>query len=174
MSSLYYLDGYNVIHHSSLLKPLAMQNFEAARDALIEKAARFSAATGHRVKIVFDGRGKRAEPLVPIEGVSNVEVMYSKGEHSADTLIERIVYNAADRRSMVIVSGDVGIRSVCRGLGALVMSPDNFLAGVREADENSRVTLRNIQPPDTERRLENRLDESSSALLADLKDSLGE
>ncbi len=54
MPSTYYIDGYNVIHHSSMLRPLADQDFEAAREAFIEKVGRFCVATGNEAKIIFD------------------------------------------------------------------------------------------------------------------------
>jgi len=172
MISSYYIDGYNVIYHSSILKPLALENFEAARDALIEKVARFCAATGHHAKIIFDGRGRRSQPLVPIEGAPGLEVMYSHGKQSADAFIERTVYAAPNPREIVVVSGDRGIRDLCRNLNALVIEPDNFLALIRETDGDTRATLQRIQRNDTLQRIENRLDDTAIERLLKHKQEL--
>lgn len=173
MPPTYYIDGYNVIHHSSWLKPLAAQDFESARDALVEKVARFCVATGGQAKIVFDGRGRQTQPLAPLTGIPGLEVIYSPGHRSADTLIERIVYTAQDRRSIIVVSADRGIRTVCRGLSAMVMEPDNFLATVREAEADTRASLEQVQRPDALLRIEGRLDQDTLERLAKLRQTLG-
>jgi predicted RNA-binding protein with PIN domain len=172
MPNTYYIDGYNVIHHSALLRPLADQDFEAARAALVEKVSRFCVATGNQAKIIFDGRGRQPDPVAPLAQVPGLEVLYSPGHQSADTLIERIVYAAEDRRSIIVVSGDRGIRALCRGLNALVMEPDNFLATVRDADADTRRALQHIQRPDTLRRIENRLDATDLDRLNRIKKDL--
>ncbi len=174
MPSIYYIDGYNVIHHSSLLQPLAKQSFETAREALIEKVARFCAATGAPAKIVFDGRGRRTEPSPPSQSTPGLEVLYSPGHKTADALIERIVYTAADRRSIIVVSGDRGIRTLCRSLGALVMEPDNFLSTIRESDRETRATLENLQRADALHRMEHRLSEDQIQRLRNIKKKLEE
>ena len=172
MATTYYIDGYNVIHHSLLLKPLAAQDFEAARDALIEKVGRFCIATGHQAKIVFDGRGRRAQPPASVAHAPGLEVMYSPGHQTADALIERTVYAASDRRSVIVVTADRGIRSLCRGLSALVMEPDNFLSQVRETEAETRATIDHIQRPDALRRVEGRIDEASLERLQRLRKDL--
>ena len=65
MTKIYYIDGYNVLHHSSLLQSLVVSDFEAARSALIEKVGRFCCRTGCKAIVIFDGRGRKAEPLPP-------------------------------------------------------------------------------------------------------------
>ena len=174
MPSTYYIDGYNVIHHSSLLQPLAEQDFEAAREALIEKVGRFCSATGSTAKIVFDGRGRRIQPMEPVSHYPGLEVLYSPGHQSADTVIERIVYTSSDRRNVIVVSGDRGIRDLCRGLNALVMEPDNFLKTVRESDAETRNTVTRTQKHDSLLRVEERLDDAMIARLARIKRELGE
>ncbi len=172
MQSVYYIDGYNVLHHSSLLRPLAEQDFEAARGALIEKVGRFCSATGNQAKIVFDGRGRRAEPIPQLKLFPGLEVVYSPGHQSADALIERTVYGATNRRSIIVVSGDRGIRNLCRGLNALVMDPDNFLSSVRASDADTRAVIEKNQRPDNLRWMESRLGGASLDALRKLKTDL--
>ena len=132
MAYLYYIDGYNVVHHSAELQDLARVDLEAARNALIDMVKQFCSATTNEAKIVFDGPG-RAVPAaaIPIGTDQRTEVAFSSGRLSADTVIERAVYASQNRRGIVVVSGDRGIRELCRALGAMVMSPRNFLAASR-------------------------------------------
>lgn len=173
MPSTYYIDGYNVIHHSSTLQPLAMQDFEAAREALIEKVGRFCASTGTTAKIVFDGRGRRIQPMERLSHYPGLEVLYSPGHQSADTVIERIVYTSQDRRNVIVVSADRGIRDLCRGLNSLVMDPENFMKTIRESDAETRGTIANTQRNDNLLRVEERLDGTTLARLARIKQDLG-
>lgn len=172
MADTYYIDGYNVIHHSSLLRPLLRHSFENARDALIDKAARFAVATGLQVKVVFDGRGRKAESAAPVVTAPGLEVIYSPGHLTADALIERIVYNSPERRSVIVVSADRGIRTLCHTFNALVMDPDNFLASVREKDSLTQSIIQNMQRPDNHGRIEERLDEETLEKLRRLRDDL--
>ena len=174
MNSTYYIDGYNVIYHSSVLRPLALESFEIARDALIEKVARFCVASGHQVKVVFDGRGNRSESTTPLSGAPGLEVLYSQGQQSGDAFIERTVYAAPNPRNVVVVSADRGIRDLCRNLNALVMDPDNFLASIRETDGDTRATIQRIQRGDSLNRIENRLDGTALDRLLKHKQELEE
>jgi predicted RNA-binding protein with PIN domain len=171
MSRTYYIDGYNVIHHSTLLRPIAMENFERAREALVEKVSRFCAATGSEAKIVFDGRGRSKDSAVP-KNMPGIEIIYSPGHITADALIERVVYNAPDRRALIIVSADRGIRNICGNLNALIMQPDNFLNAVHESEGETRATLEHMRKPDTQKRVEERLDEKSLDMLQKLREKL--
>lgn len=138
MSLTYYIDGYNVVHHCSRLKKLARDNFEAARDQLVERVGRFCIATGSVARVFFDGRGHVPQPAVPAIPVCGLDVVYSSTRLTADALIEREVYGRGDRRDLVIVTGDRSIRDLCRGLGTLVMTPDNFLTSLAQRLDQER------------------------------------
>jgi len=172
MPVTYYIDGYNVIHFCDRLKPLAAQNFEAARDALVERTCRFCAITGERAKIVFDGRGRQREAMPAMRNAGGLEIVYSPGHQSADTLIERMVHIAPQRRAIIVVSHDRGLRDLCRGLGALVISPDNFLTMVDQAIANTRHNLDVENQRLRRHTVEERLDEAELAHLQRLKKEL--
>jgi predicted RNA-binding protein with PIN domain len=174
MPLLYFIDGYNVIHRSKSIRPLLKTDFEVARDTFVEKVARFCAATGERATIVFDGRGRRAEPVPVPYKAPGLDLVYSAGHQTADAYIERSVYQSEDRRHIVVVSGDVGIRDLCGHLGALTMSPDNFLATVREATASTRSALEQSRLVHKSLRVEDRLSERNLRHLHDLKRRLGE
>lgn len=172
MPYTYFIDGYNVLHRSSLLEPLMARDFEAARDALVEEISRFCAATGERATLVFDGRGRRPAKEEPLRGAPGFNVLYASKQHSADTLIERAVYTAKDRKSIIVVSGDRGIRDLCTGLGAMVMGPDNFLAVARGAADDISSTVATTYQARGDNSVEDRLSAAALEHLRGLKQRL--
>jgi predicted RNA-binding protein with PIN domain len=104
--------------------------------------------------------------------VPGLEVVYSPGHLTADALIEREVYNAETRRHLVVVSGDRSLRDLCRGLGALVMNPDNFLVTVRESVGQARQSLQQSHQAHRPLRIEDRLSDETLRYLRNLKDKL--
>lgn len=173
MSEHYYIDGYNVLHMSTALRPLVEQDFEAAREALIDKVALFCTATRNRATVVFDGRGKHhGESVAHGRGVPGLEVVYTPGRLTADAYIERLAYQAKLRREITVVSSDAGIRALCRGLGALVMDADNFLKTVRGLRAEMDGALKRRTAPDAIARIEDGLDPDSLARLRTLRKSL--
>ncbi|HNR30904.1 MAG TPA: NYN domain-containing protein [Candidatus Hydrogenedentes bacterium] len=173
MSEHYYIDGYNVLHMSALLRPLLDADFEAAREALIDKVALFCTATGKRATIVFDGRGKHhGEPVAHGRGVAGLEVVYTPGRLTADAYIERLAYQASERREVTVVSSDQGIRALCRGLGTLVMDADNFLNTVRSLRAEMDGALERRKAPEAIARVEDGLDPESLEKLQALRNML--
>lgn len=168
----YYIDGYNVIHQCPRLLRLTKTDFESARDSLIERVARFVGTTGDPSTIVFDGRGRNAEPHIPFRGPPGLEVIYSPGHLTADAVIERYVYSSSNRRDIVVVTGDRGIRDLCRGLGSLVMSPEHFLTIVEESLANSTAHLRTTFEKFSTNFLEDRLTNDARERLQRIKDSI--
>lgn len=170
MPETYYIDGYNVLHKSSMLRPLAVKDFETARDALIEKVAMFCVGSGKRAIIVFDGRGQhQPQSAPPPLGAAGLEILYSPAKTSADAVIERMVYKSNHRLELVVVSNDRGLRDVCRGMGALVMEADNFLATVHETKQHVTGVMQKTLKDPTPDRLEDRLDPDTVARLHALK-----
>ncbi|HOZ48322.1 MAG TPA: NYN domain-containing protein [Candidatus Hydrogenedentes bacterium] len=172
MSWTYYIDGYNVIHHSDALRHLADESFEAARDALIERTGHFcSTSGGTTAVIVFDGQGRleerKAGPLP-----RGVRATYSAAGQTADSVIERQVFLAADRASVMVVTADRAIRAVCAGMGAKVMSPYNFLGSVLEARASIARRLRQGRETGGARRIEERLGAEVVRRLGELRDKL--
>ncbi len=173
MPTLYYIDGYNVLYSSSLLRPLAIKDFEVARDALIEKVAAFCVATGKQAVIVFDGRGKhQTERAATAPHVKGLEILYSPHHLSADAVIERLIYKTHNRLETVVVSSDHGMRDLCRNMGALTMEADNFLQEVRETKNDTARTLSALDKKTDPPRMEDRLDEGTMARLSALKEKL--
>lgn len=154
MSLHYFVDAYNLMYQCPHLSAAARHNLESARDDLIDRVARFCAASGNRAVIVFDGRGRDVDRETVIGGV---EVIYAPHHLSADSIIERRVYESNQRSHTVIVSADRGIRDLCGGMGALTMRPAAFLAEMRDRVTRERVHLREAAEKSQRVNLEDRL-----------------
>ena len=172
MSSIYLIDAYNVMHQCPQLKPLLDRDFEAARDALVERVSRYCGTTGEPAKVIFDGRGRKSKSHAPYRGAPGLEVIYSPGHLTADAVIEREVYSARNRREIIVVTGDRGIRDLCRGLGSLVMAPDNYLSMVDEVLTRSSAHLRTTYERFSTNFLEDRLPDQARENLDKLKKRL--
>lgn len=173
MAELYYIDGYNVIHKSSLLRPIARADFEAARAALADKVAVFCTGTGKRAVIVFDGRGRYREEAAPSPpGVSGLQVLYAPSELSADAVIERHVYQAQDRLNIVVVSNDRGLRDQCRHMGALTMEADHFIKSVRDVRRENEEAINRAPRDNKGAHIEDRISGDALEKLRQLRDRL--
>lgn len=172
MAHTYLIDGYNLLHYVPRLKDLAHVHFEAARDELADLIAGFCTATNHRARIVFDGRGRRVEHAPPPHSSRGVEIVYSAGHQSADSLIERTVYKAGHRDSFVVVSADRGILDTCQHMGAFVMRPENFMRTLREAELTLRRDVQTERGTNSNSPLEDRLGEGSLDELKRLREKL--
>lgn len=172
MATTFYIDGYNVIHRSKTLRPLAERDFEGAREALIDRVAEICTALGRNAIVVFDGRG-RHQPEKAHHGrhVPGLEVLYAPASTTADAVIERCVYQASNKLDLVVVSGDRGLRDLCRNMGALVMDADNFLATSKEIDKDVRTLAARTRQA-APAFLEESLDARSLDALQALKDKL--
>ncbi len=175
MPEHYLVDGYNVVHKSSLLRPVALRDFETAREMFIEKVVNFCLVSRQRVTVVFDGRDafSRVHEGRNTRGVQGLEVVYSPDGLSADAVIERMVYAAPKRLECVVVSNDGGLRQLCRGLGALTMEPDHFIRTVRAQQGVLREGIeRQSRAAAQPALLEDRLDGASFDRLKALRDNL--
>ena len=170
----YYIDGYNVIHQCARLRPLAEESFEAARDALVERVAHYCAAVGVRIIIVFDGRGHASDADPGLPSAPGLSIVFSSRNQTADAFIEREIYAARDRRDIVVVSADRGIRDLCGGLGSLTMQPDNFLATIDMALSQARASLNASQSGYSRTPVEDRLDAKSVKRLKAIRKRLPE
>ena len=172
MSEIHLVDGYNVLHKCAWLKGLLRHDLETAREALIDKIAHYCAQTGTRVTIVFDGRGQKvAETVAHNRSVGSLQVIYSPAQKTADTIIERMVYESPRKMEVVVVTNDRGVRDLCRGMGSLVMDAGNFLQSIQESSRATTERLQHIRRP-SPHHLQDRLDPDSMDRLAQLRKKL--
>lgn len=118
MGQILLVDGYNIIGDWPELKQLKTNDFEGARDQLIEKMAEYQAFSGMKVIVIFDahmvsGIGKKYKNY-------RVEVVYTKENETADERIERLVKELKRIDTQIYVAtSDFVEQSVTFGYGAL-------------------------------------------------------
>ena len=136
------VDGYNVIHAWPQLKRLLVDaSLEAARDTLIERLSVFGDVAGADVTVVFDAHrsAARTNSEAVVEGV---HVIFTRKGHSADRVIEKIAYDAAQVGDVITVAtSDRVQRDLVRGMGGAVITALELERRVvdAEADLGRRV-----------------------------------
>ena len=117
------VDGYNVVHAwASLKQLLSGASMEAARDKLIERLAVLGMVADAEVTVVFDAHRSAAKANSE-ENVDGVRVIFTRKGYSADHVIERIAYEAAQSRDVITVAtSDRFQRDMVRGMGGAVIS----------------------------------------------------
>jgi predicted RNA-binding protein with PIN domain len=94
--------------------------------------------------------------------------VFTSSRLSADALIERGVYTAHKRETVIAVTSDRGISDFCLGLGALTMRAEHFVSMLREPQHRARPS----SAADAGLTLEQRIGDSSSEHLRRLRDRL--
>ncbi len=114
----------------------------AGRDELIRWLTRYQDATGVRVVVVFDGKGaKTSEASEP----GGIQIFYSGGRHSADTVIERLCARYGGERELIVATDDNLERQTAITFGAQPISSEMLrqMLAEAESDLQSRVRRHN-------------------------------
>jgi len=122
MSLQYLLDAFNIIYQ---IPSLSKGSLEDQRKALIRfiDAKRPQGSGRNTVVIVFDGGPGNA----PRDEALSARVLYSSDE-TADEKIMRLVDDAENRKSLIVVTNDRPLQYAVRALGAKVLSVRDFVA----------------------------------------------
>lgn len=130
------VDGYNVVHAWTSLKRLVSDaSLEAARERLVERLAVLGMVTGVEVTVVFDAHRSAARANSE-ENVDGVRVIFTRKGHSADHVIERIAYQAAESNDVITVAtSDRFQRDLVRGMGGAVISALELERQVIDAEQ---------------------------------------
>lgn len=174
MAETYYIDGYNLLHKNIEWSLLAKRDLEAARDALVEALAQWCAATGHQVKIIFDGSGIRTETADAHPSFPGMEIVFTSRRASADAIIERGVYGERNKEKVIVVTADHAIRDLCTGMGAMTMSPEYFLSILGEVASNMSARVSRTQTGKRLGTIEEHLDATERERLEETRKRLDE
>ncbi|MGP8159826.1 MAG: NYN domain-containing protein [Candidatus Dormibacteria bacterium] len=156
------VDGYNILHAwPDLARSMRTESLEDARRRLVVRLAEYRASTGNEVLVVFDAR-RRTLGSPDQEVVEGVEVRYGSSRESADHVIERLMYEASRRGTvleMVLATDDHLQRDLVRAMGVPTMSSRALLAEVERAEgERTGEIRRRDQGLVADDRLESRID----------------
>ena len=120
-AELVIVDGYNVIFAWEDLNQLAKENIDAARDSLIETLSKLHSLLHTEVMVVFDAyrvKGHSSEQAL----FSDIHVVYTDSEMTADQYIERFTNVLARKRKVVVVTSDGAEQVITRGHGCRLIS----------------------------------------------------
>lgn len=123
------VDGYSLLHQWPELAPGAPRHSAKARDALVAKLTEYRDVTHTPITIVFDGQGAPAGTPKPIT-TREVEVLFSKGDKTADMVIERAAYRFREFGPVLVITDDHAERDTVIGFGGLASSCTTFIAQV--------------------------------------------
>lgn len=118
------IDGYNLLHVVDELKALLRSDIALARHRLV----RMIEGTAHRMArqttIVFDGKEAGQDDALTSK---HLEIYFSPGKHTADTIIERLVARYNDPARILVVTSDHAEADAVLSDGAQVMSSPEFM-----------------------------------------------
>lgn len=120
-AELVIVDGYNVIFAWEDLNQLAKDNIDAARDSLIETLSKLRSLLHTEVMVVFDAyrvKGHSSEQTL----FSDIHVVYTDTDTTADQYIERFTNALARKRKVVVVTSDGAEQDITRGHGCRLLS----------------------------------------------------
>lgn len=122
MSKHIIIDGYNAMHKLCLCED---NNLQAGRERLIALINKFKLAgsRNNELTIVFDGK---RDVFSPYENAGK-GLVFTQDE-TADDKIKRMVERSKNPRGMVVITDDNEIKYYTRGLGAEVVSINEFFA----------------------------------------------
>ncbi|ARJ51082.1 NYN domain-containing protein [Staphylococcus lutrae] len=135
------IDGYNMIGQSPELSRLAKESLEEAREKLLIEISNYSAVTKGEIVCVFDAydRGTPQTEYV----YHGVKVIFTKENETADSFIERYVYNIYNKHTthITVVTSDMSEQHAIFGTGAYRLSSREMW---RHLKENKDAVVKSI------------------------------
>ncbi|MBP2652144.1 MAG: hypothetical protein H6Q74_2969 [Firmicutes bacterium] len=118
MADFMLVDGYNVLNAWPELVALK-ENFEHARDKLVDILSDYGSYKGYNIIIVFDAHsiagGSAIIEVVP----GRLQVVFTKESETADSYIEKLAYQLVRRGEAVyVVTSDWAQQLTILGVGA--------------------------------------------------------
>jgi predicted RNA-binding protein with PIN domain len=117
------IDGYNLIRQSDSLSVIDNQDIQLGREALIDTLAAYKRIKNHRVTVVFDGINASLFSHQK-DRIKGIEIKFSSGGESADTVIKRMVDKEGERA--LVVSSDLDVTNFASSKGAATISSPLF------------------------------------------------
>lgn len=157
MKHLLIVDGYNLIHCGTRYKRLAEKDLDQARIRLIEDLAALAMLADYDVIVVFDAAatGNKERSRASVLGI---EVWFTRGGESGDSLVERLAYEKSGGRSVTVVTSDYAQQKVVSKPGISVKSSRQLCEEVAQILEETTRSYIESAKPGKRPRLEDRID----------------
>ena len=141
------IDGYSLLHRDETARKILGKNLALARRRLLEQLERNGAAIAGKITVVFDGRGAQNGTIIESR---HIEVIFSDGSKTADSIIERFVCTHKNPSRIHVVTSDRMERETVEAAGATSMSCTEFLerleSGIGETRRQLKPKLGSFRP----------------------------
>ncbi|HHB0196594.1 TPA: NYN domain-containing protein [Staphylococcus aureus] len=138
------IDGYNMIGQSPTLSTIAKENLEEARIQLIDAIANYNAVISDEIICVFDAYDQSGvEREYMYHGVKTI---FTKEKETADSFIERYVYELYDKHTkhITVVTSDMSEQHAIFGSGAYRISSREMWRDLKENEIDVSKSLDDI------------------------------
>ena len=136
------VDAHSVIFSWPELHALHRRNGLVAREELTRRLTAYQDATGVRVVVVFDGKGTRANSeRIP----GGIQVFYSGGKNSADSIIERLAAKYAGEHEITVATNDNLEQQTVITFGGLAISVEALRKELDAADRDVSRRIRRLR-----------------------------
>ena len=135
------IDGYNMIDQSRELSKVARESLEEAREQLLDVIANYNAVVADEIVCVFDAYEQSGiEREYMYHGVKTV---FTKEKETADSYIERYVYNLYNKHTthITVVTSDMSEQHAIFGAGAYRVSSREMW---RDLKENAMTVSKSV------------------------------
>ena len=136
------VDAHSVIFSWPELHALHRRNGLVAREELTRRLTVYQDATGVRVVVVFDGKGTRANSERMPGGI---QVFYSGGKNSADSIIERLAAKYAGEHEITVATNDNLEQQTVIAFGGLAISVEALRKELDVADRDVTRQIRRLR-----------------------------
>lgn len=141
------IDGYNLLHKIETLAKMLRTDMATARHRLVRMVESTALQMAPQTTIVFDGREAGQDAALTSK---HLEIYFSPGNLTADTIIERLVSKFPEAGKILVVTSDHAEHDTVSSAGAYVMSSEEFLA---QCQINNRKTITKRTRPGEEPKL---------------------
>ncbi len=142
-TSLYIVDGYNVIFAWDELKTIAENDLEGARGHLLDLLANYQAFTGREIVVVFDAYNVKGSVERKFD-YHGLHVVFTKENELGDTYIERLVGEIGRDFSVRVVTSDGLIQLQALRTGVLRLSAREFREEIISTDREIGAFLEKL------------------------------
>ena len=138
------IDGYNLLHKVPELARMLGTDIQSARHRLVRKVGETAHNMARQTTIVFDGREAGSDAALSSK---YLEVFFSPGNLSADSVIERLVCKYPTPGKILVVTSDHAEHDTVSSAGAHTMSSEEFMA---KCEADAKKTISKRTPPGKE------------------------
>ena len=139
------IDGHNLLHKQPDLVLLMSKSQEQARSALLRLIEPIATRITSQTTVVFDGQERGSDPTL---STKQINVIYAPAQLTADGMIERLVTQSQDPRSICVVTSDRLVQQTVSGSGAQIQSAEDFILQQNRSEKITYSTrMRSGQKP---------------------------